>query len=286
MSDEYGSQYSNQYGRQSEDQERYSYEDAQASPEYFHKSEGDRYIQEAANQYSQRVNEYGDRYEPSSMERNDQRMGDQYDQRVDEQYDQRGRDQYDQRGGDQYDQRMGNQFDQRMGDDRVGDQYGHNRGDQYNRQQYEPQSRDQYNHESRDQYDRQQYDPQPQYNHGSGDQYSDRGDQYNPRGGDQYNLRLDTEQISNPRDSYGQRFEYDQPDSSRSNVNIDYSRHSYHSDYWVVNPWTIGNAWVHNQELRSIVGIDVLLLKHQVISIHNTDSIPTVCILYLKEFID
>ena len=48
------------------------------------------------------------------------------------------------------------------------------------------------------------------------------------------------------------------------------------------NPLTAGNTKRHNYVLASIVAADALVLKHQVISIHNTDSIIVVPKLYHK----
>ena len=42
---------------------------------------------------------------------------------------------------------------------------------------------------------------------------------------------------------------------------------------WQVNPET---GWRRKQVLVSVVAADALVLKHQTISIHNTDSIPVV----------
>ena len=43
---------------------------------------------------------------------------------------------------------------------------------------------------------------------------------------------------------------------------------------FLVNPLTFGNTWQYNQLFVSIVAADGLMLKHQDISTHYTDSVP------------
>ena len=42
------------------------------------------------------------------------------------------------------------------------------------------------------------------------------------------------------------------------------------------SPLSTGNTWRHHQVLVSIVAADALVLEHQAISSHNTDSMPAV----------
>ena len=42
-----------------------------------------------------------------------------------------------------------------------------------------------------------------------------------------------------------------------------------------INPWTTGNIWRFSQVWVSIVAGDALVLKHQAITIRNTDSMVT-----------
>ena len=52
-----------------------------------------------------------------------------------------------------------------------------------------------------------------------------------------------------------------------------------------VNQLKTRNAWNHNEALVSIVYADALVLKHQVINIHNTDSMALVPHTFPKKWL-